>query len=80
MGPASPEPWPLRALIHVHVTPDQAMQLFATLGAEWMVPMHYATFAPPDDEVPKVRAAVARSPLAARVRVLGVGETAEFLY
>jgi L-ascorbate metabolism protein UlaG (beta-lactamase superfamily) len=62
----------------VHATPQAAMALFAAVGAQWMVPIHYGTFfTTTGKELPLIERAVAGDP---HVRVLGVGETTEFLY
>jgi L-ascorbate metabolism protein UlaG (beta-lactamase superfamily) len=29
---------------HVHMGPDEAMEVFRDLGAKWFVPMHYGSF------------------------------------
>ena len=65
----------------VHVDPTAAIHLFDAVGAQWMVPIHYGTFF--EDfarERPDLERAIAKSPSGSRVRVLGIGESTEFLY
>lgn len=81
VGPAGRWKWVEDLRDDVHVTPDQAMELFEICGAQWMVPIHFGTFFnDPDYERPFVEDAIARSGRARDVRLLEIGETTEFLY
>lgn len=62
-----------------HVDPDEALRMFADLGARWMVPIHHGTFIntfdQPGDALRALRAAMAKRGLDdSRVLVLGQGE------
>lgn len=63
----------------VHTSPEEAVQGFVELGAEWMVPMHYGTFRlgrePMDEPVERLTVEAARLGISNRVRVLEEGET-----
>ncbi|MBX3155564.1 MAG: MBL fold metallo-hydrolase [Deltaproteobacteria bacterium] len=81
VGPAGRAKWIEDWRADVHVTPDAAMDLFRTSGAQWMVPIHFGAFYKNiRDELPLVHRAIDRAHLRHRVRVLEVGETTEFLY
>ena len=78
VGPAGPRLF--RAFTHrVHADPDEAMKIFADVGARWMVPIHHGTFfTGGTPEMKAISAAIARHPLGARVLLLAPGEaTAE---
>jgi L-ascorbate metabolism protein UlaG (beta-lactamase superfamily) len=66
----------------VHTSPEDALQAFLDLGARTMIPMHYGTFRlsyePMHEPVERLRNAAARAGVAARVRILGEGETTFF--
>ena len=63
----------------VHTSPEEAVQGFVELGAEWMVPMHYGTFRlgrePMDEPVQRLMAEARKRRIEGRVRVLEEGET-----
>ncbi len=63
----------------VHTSPEEAVQGFVELGAEWMVPMHYGTFRlgrePMDEPIERLTAEAARLGISDRLRVLEEGET-----
>jgi L-ascorbate metabolism protein UlaG (beta-lactamase superfamily) len=81
VGPAGRAKWIERWRAPVHANPEAALQLFATSGAQWMVPIHYGCFYKQlAQELPVIERAIASSDVGRRVRVLGVGETTEFLY
>jgi len=81
VGPAGRWKWVEKLRDSVHVTPDQALELFAACGAQWMIPIHFGTFfGDPDRERPIVEDAIARAGREREVRVLEIGETTEFLY
>jgi len=66
----------------VHASPEDALQIFADLRAETMVPMHYATFClsaePMDEPLPRLLDAARRAGMAAQMLPLGEGETKIF--
>lgn len=66
VGPAGRHPWIERIRRPVHATPREALELFDAVGAQWMVPIH--------------ERAVAAHDRGRWVRILGVGDTTEFLY
>jgi L-ascorbate metabolism protein UlaG (beta-lactamase superfamily) len=81
VGPAGRNRWVEKLRADVHVTPDGAMTLFEQCAAQWMVPIHYGTFFKHmSDELPAVTRAITAHHLEARVKLLGIGETAAFLY
>jgi len=81
IGPAGRAKWIERWRSDVHATPEHALELFTATGAQWMVPIHYDTFFQPRHyERPFLDRAIANAKLERRVRVLGIGETTEFLY
>jgi N-acyl-phosphatidylethanolamine-hydrolysing phospholipase D len=81
VGPAGRAGWIERWRADVHVTPTAALELFDAVGAEWMVPVHWGTFYnDPADELPVIERAIAAHPRGGSVRLLGIGETVEFLY
>jgi len=63
----------------VHTSPEEAVQGFVELGAEWMVPMHYGTFRlgrePMDEPVERLTTEAARLGISNRLKVLEEGET-----
>lgn len=63
----------------VHTSPEEAVQGFVDLGAEWMVPMHYGTFnlgrEPMDEPVQRLITETERLGISSRVRILEEGET-----
>lgn len=81
IGPAGRAKWIENWRADVHATPEHAMELFTASGAQWMVPIHYDTFFKPRHyERPFLDRAIASARLEKRVRVIGIGETTEFLY
>lgn len=66
----------------VHTSPEDALQIFADLRAETMVPMHYGTFClsaePMDEPLPRLLAAASRAGMAAQMLPLSEGETTIF--
>ena len=81
IGPAGRAKWIERWRSDVHATPEAALALFAATGSQWMVPIHYDTFFQPRQyELPFLERAIANAQLGRRVRVLSIGESAEFLY
>jgi N-acyl-phosphatidylethanolamine-hydrolysing phospholipase D len=81
VGPAGRPKWVERWRMDVHVNPEMAMRLFAAVGAQWMVPIHYGTFY--NDlarERPILIRAIEDSGVGTRVRVIGIGDTADFVY
>lgn len=71
--------WKRRSFRAGHLTYADALELFARLGARWMVPYHWGTFnhlsAGAHDAVDRLRAALPGYPLAAGVRILEPGAT-----
>jgi L-ascorbate metabolism protein UlaG (beta-lactamase superfamily) len=63
----------------VHTSPEEAVQAFRDLRAQWMVPMHYGTFPlgrePMEEPVQRLVAEAVRLGIEQKVRVLGEGET-----
>jgi L-ascorbate metabolism protein UlaG (beta-lactamase superfamily) len=63
----------------VHTNPEEAVQAFLDVRAEWMVPMHYGTFRlgrePMDEPVQRLTAEAERLEICDQVNVLGEGET-----
>ena len=63
----------------VHTNPEEAVQAFRDVGAEWMIPMHYGTFRlgrePMDEPVQRLIAEALRLEIEEQVRVLTEGET-----
>ena len=81
VGPAGRPRWVERLRRHAHVTPTDALAMFAASGAQWMVPVHFGTFFKTlDHELPHVEAAIAAHPAGDRVRLIGIGDTTEFYY
>ncbi|MDX2094287.1 MAG: MBL fold metallo-hydrolase [Kofleriaceae bacterium] len=81
IGPAGRATWIERWRADVHATPEHALALFTATGAQWMVPIHFDTFFKPrHHERPFLDRAIASAHLERRVRVIGIGETTEFLY
>jgi L-ascorbate metabolism protein UlaG (beta-lactamase superfamily) len=66
----------------VHTSPEDALQAFQDLGAEWMVPMHYGTFwlseEPLEEPLPRLLASAKTLGLADRIVVVQEGETKVF--
>lgn len=66
----------------VHTSPEEAMQAFLDLGAQWMVPMHYGTFRlshePMDEPVQRLKAAADSAGVSDRLMVLQEGVTRVF--
>jgi L-ascorbate metabolism protein UlaG (beta-lactamase superfamily) len=66
----------------VHTSPEDALRAFQDLGAEVMMPMHYGTFwlseEPLEEPLPRLLASAERLGLAARMAVVGEGETRIF--
>lgn len=66
----------------VHTSPEDALQIFADLGADTMIPMHYGTFClsaePMDEPLPRLLAAANRTGMSAQVLALREGETKVF--
>jgi L-ascorbate metabolism protein UlaG (beta-lactamase superfamily) len=66
----------------VHTSPEDALQIFADLRAETMIPMHYGTFClsaePMDEPLPRLLAAADKVGVAARVLPLAEGQTEIF--
>jgi L-ascorbate metabolism protein UlaG (beta-lactamase superfamily) len=61
----------------VHVSPREAMRVFADVKAAFMVPIHYGTFfRGSSGEKREVMAAIAESPLRHKVLALEIGESA----
>jgi L-ascorbate metabolism protein UlaG (beta-lactamase superfamily) len=62
----------------VHTSPEEAVQAFRDVGAEWMIPMHYGTFRlgrePMDEPVQRLVADAVRLGIEERVRILVEGE------
>ena len=67
---------------NVHTNPEDAVQAFLDLGAEWLVPMHYGTFRlshePMDEPVKFLRRVARARGIADRVLVLEEGVTSIF--
>jgi L-ascorbate metabolism protein UlaG (beta-lactamase superfamily) len=63
----------------VHTSPEEAVQAFRDVGAEWMIPMHYGTFRlgrePMDEPVQRLVADAVRLGIEEKVRILVEGET-----
>ncbi len=63
----------------VHTSPEEAVQVFRDVGAEWMIPMHYGTFRlgrePMDEPVQRLVADAVRLGIEQQVKVLIEGET-----
>jgi len=63
----------------VHTNPEEAVQAFRDVGAEWMIPMHYGTFRlgrePMDEPVQRLVADAVRLGIEEKVRILVEGET-----
>ena len=63
----------------VHTNPEEAVQAFRDVGADWMIPMHYGTFRlgrePMDEPVQRLIAEALRLEIEEQVRVLTEGET-----
>lgn len=66
----------------VHTSPEDAVQAFLDLGANWMVPMHYGTFRlsyePVGEPVPRLLADAQRRGIEEKVCVLEEGVTKFF--
>lgn len=66
----------------VHTSPEDALQIFADLRAETMIPMHYGTFClsaePMDEPLPRLLSAAGRAGVSKRVLALTEGETKIF--
>ena len=81
VGPAGRARWIERWRRDVHLTPADALLAFAETGARWMVPVHWGAFyQDPRDERRVIEAAIAADPRRDRVRLLTVGDSAEFLW
>jgi len=61
----------------VHMNPEEAVQAFLDLGAQWMVPMHYGSFRlsfePPHEPVERLRACARNHGIEDRVVVMTEG-------
>jgi L-ascorbate metabolism protein UlaG (beta-lactamase superfamily) len=66
----------------VHTSPEDALQGFLDLRAQWMVPMHFGTFRlsaePVDEPLPRLLAAAHGAGVEDRICALGEGETRIF--
>jgi L-ascorbate metabolism protein UlaG (beta-lactamase superfamily) len=66
----------------VHTSPEDALQIFADLRAETMIPMHYGTFClsaePMEEPLPRLLAAAGKAGLSERMLPLSEGETKIF--
>ena len=66
----------------VHTSPEDALQIFADLRAETMIPMHYGTFClsaePMDEPLPRLLSAAGKAGVSERVLALTEGETKIF--
>ncbi len=66
----------------VHASPEDALQAFLDLGAEWMIPMHYGTFKlshePMNEPVERLVAAAEKERVSDKVLVLDEGVPAFF--
>lgn len=66
----------------VHTSPEDALQIFADLRAEMMIPMHYGTFClsaePMDEPLPRLLSAADKDGVSERVLPLTEGETKIF--
>lgn len=66
----------------VHTSPEDALQAFEDLQAEWMVPMHYGTFwlseEPMEEPLPRLLASAERLGLENQIEVIREGETRVF--
>jgi L-ascorbate metabolism protein UlaG (beta-lactamase superfamily) len=78
-----PPAWKRDAFRAGHLTPDDALDLFARLGARWMVPYHWGTFTHVTsgafEAVSRLRDLLRDHGAAPRVRVLEPGQTFEAL-
>ena len=65
----------------VHMNPEEALQAFEDLGAEFMLPMHYGTFPlgneHPDEPIERLIAEAERRGIADRVIISAAGEGVE---
>jgi L-ascorbate metabolism protein UlaG (beta-lactamase superfamily) len=61
----------------VHMNPEEAVQAFQDLGAQWMVPMHYGSFRlsyePLDEPVERLRACARKHGIEERVAIMTEG-------
>jgi L-ascorbate metabolism protein UlaG (beta-lactamase superfamily) len=66
----------------VHTSPEDALQAFLDLGAQWMIPMHFGTFRlsyePMEEPGARLLSAATRAGVEERLRILAEGETALF--
>lgn len=66
----------------VHMNPEEAVQAFHDLGAQWMVPMHYGSFRlsyePLHEPVERLRTAARAHGVEERVAIIGEGEPRVF--
>ena len=66
----------------VHTSPEDAVQAFVDLGAQWMVPMHYGTFRlsqePVDEPLQRLRSEGQRRRIEKKICVLEEGVTKFF--
>ncbi|MEQ1858592.1 MAG: MBL fold metallo-hydrolase [Chthoniobacteraceae bacterium] len=66
----------------VHMNPEEAVQAFHDLGAQWMVPMHYGSFRlsyePLHEPVDRLRACARKHGIEERVAIIGEGEPRVF--
>ena len=64
---------------NVHTSPEDALQAFADLGAQKMIPMHYGTFKlshePMEEPLQRLKAAAQAAEMRDKVVVLSEGET-----
>lgn len=64
---------------YVHVDPYEAVQAFKDTGARWMIPIHHSTFyRRGGTEMAMIQDAIAKSELAERILLVGVGERLAF--
>ena len=66
----------------VHMNPEEAVQAFLDLDAQWMVPMHYGSFRlgyePVDEPVKRLRQCARKRGIENRVAIMSEGTTRVF--